>query len=106
MVFIYIYFNAQDSHSIEVLVHLYGSAKNVVEPLCLEFTVYIMAEKLHLYQTNVGRLHELKNIICEKYTYWKENKWQPIIDSIKKFLNRKREQSVNENFEDFSHLYR
>ncbi|XP_018575326.1 proton-associated sugar transporter A [Anoplophora glabripennis] len=63
-----------------------------------------MAEKLHEYQGNIGRLHEFRNVIREKYSHWKENKPQTILDFIRKqVVNVKCEQDENE---DFSHIYR
>lgn len=66
-----------------------------------------MSEKLYQYQGYVGRLHELRNIIPEKYMLWKENKSQTILGFIRKQITKvKCEQNTNGNVEDFSHIYR
>lgn len=62
-------------------------------------------EKLHLYQGWIGRFHEWRDSVRTKYSFWRENHPESLMDFIKNSMHRKQE-NCNEIETDYSHIYR
>lgn len=60
-------------------------------------------EKLHEYQGLAGRVHEWRDTIRERYTNWRQEHPETIIELIKKGGQSDGSRS---NADDYSHIYR
>lgn len=67
-----------------------------------------MVDKLHEYEGGVGRIHELRDQIKEKWDAWKE--WKdtlPLDRGIPGILNHLRgPPKLERTLEDYDHVYR
>lgn len=60
-------------------------------------------EKLHTYQGWGGRIHELRDTIRERYTNWREEHPETVLELIKK---GGRTASETQQTDEYSHIYR
>lgn len=61
-------------------------------------------EKLHSYQGWMGRFHEWRQAIGERFTNWRQENPETVLELIKKQVQAKSADSQDNS--DYSHIYR
>lgn len=60
-------------------------------------------DKLHSYQGWIGRFHEWREILRERYSSWRQENPQTIIELLQKQVHGEPSESYDA---DYSHIYR
>lgn len=60
-------------------------------------------DKLHSYQGWIGRFHEWRESVRERFTNWRQENPETVIELLKKKVY---DESANCSSSDYSHIYR